>query len=166
AGRRERRLEVGDVELELRLAGVADGRDAHRLPDRRARRARHAARALAGIELGVELGEARPVRAAGERVLPGLDRPALEAREPLERVLRPADRLAELAVARDVDADGFLPLHHIENRIPEAARIRVAVVRQAALLLRDELEELRRPDQAADVRGQDAGFAASHGAPS
>jgi len=44
-----------------------------------------------------------------------LDRPALEAAQALERVLRPADRLAEFAVARRVDADLGLPHHNFGN---------------------------------------------------
>src|SRR4030095_14236812 len=62
---------------------------------------------VASVELGVELRKARAVDAAGEGIAAG-ERPAFEAAEAKQRVLRPADRLAELAVADHVDADiGF-----------------------------------------------------------
>ena len=112
AGRLERGLEVRDVALDLGLAGVPDRRHAHRLVGRRAGRGGRTARR---IELGVKLGEARAVGAARKRMGAGLHLPALEAAQALERVLRPADRLAEFAVARRVYAELGLPPHNLGN---------------------------------------------------
>src|SRR5262249_58909087 len=120
--------------------------------DGRARLRRGGRRAVGAVHLGVELGEARAVGAAPERVVAGLNFAPLEAAQALERVLRPADGLAELAVARQVDADVGLLLHDFLHRAREAFVVRLLVVRQAALLRRDELEQLRRPDQAAAAR--------------
>ena len=108
----ERGLEVVDVALERRLARIGDRPDADRFRDGRRR--------LAGIELGIELGEARAVGAARERIGARLDRPPLEAAQALDHVLRPADRLAELAVAHHVDAGFGLPAHHLGDRVGEA----------------------------------------------
>ena len=101
----ERGLEVVDVALQLGLAGVFDRPDANRFG--------RGGDAFAGVELGIEFRETLAVGAALERV--GglvLDRPPLEAGEPLQRILRPADRFAELAVAHHVDADLRLLAHH------------------------------------------------------
>jgi len=102
------------------------------------------------------LGEARAISAAREGIGAGLRRPALEAREALERVLRPADRFAELAVARPVDAELDLPAHHVLHGLREAALVRGAVVGLALLPRADEFQQRRRPDQAADVGCEDA----------
>ena len=71
---------------------------------------------FARVELGIELGEPLAVGAALERIGAGLDRPALEAAQALEHVLRPADRFAELAVADHVDAGLGLPAHDVGDR--------------------------------------------------
>ena len=109
---RERRFEIVDVALELGLPGIGDRPDAYRLDRGRD--------AFAGIELGIELGETLAVDAARERIGAGLDRPPLETAQPLEHVLRPGDRFAELAVADDVDADLGLLAHDLGDRIRQA----------------------------------------------
>ena len=101
AGRLHRRLEVVDVPPDLGEPGVLDGSDAGGDAGARADRRR---RALRGVELPVELREAGAVRAARKTVLAGRCRAPLESAEALQRVLRPADGFAELAVAHHVDA--------------------------------------------------------------
>src|SRR4029453_16304601 len=118
--------------------------------------------ALARIELGIELRKARAVGAALERVLARLERPALETREPLQHILRPADRLAELAIADHVDSGIGLRLHHVDDRLSEAQVIGLLVEAFALLPRAQELLQLRRPDQAADMGGEDALGAAFH----
>src|SRR5262249_10155426 len=114
------------------------------------------------IELGVELGEPAAVDAAGEGIAAGLERPPLEAAEPEQRVLRPADRLAELAVADDVEPDRGLPAHHLGDRVLQAFGIGRGVERPAGFLGGEEFAQRRWADQAADMRGQDASRAALH----
>ena len=91
----ESRLEIFDVAPQLRLPGVRDRPDAHRHPAL----APTAAGGPRRVELAVELGEAGAIGAAVEAVRPA-GAPALEPGQALQGVLRPADRLAELAVAR------------------------------------------------------------------
>src|SRR5262249_60044478 len=112
-----------------------------------ATRLRRGGDALARVERGVEVGEALAVGAALERVGVGPDGTALEAAEPLEHVLRPADRLAELAVADDVDPDlGLLP-HHFRHGPREAGFVGLLVERLAALLGAQEILQRRRTNQ-------------------
>jgi hypothetical protein len=68
-----------------------------------------------------------------------------------------------LAVARHVDARLLLPFDDLYDRTAEARGIGLLVVGNAALLRANELQELGRPDQAADVRGEDSLVASSHG---
>ena len=150
----QRGFEIVDVALQLRLAGIGDRPDAHRL-DR-------GGDAFAGIELGIKFGELLAVDAAREWIGAGLDRPPLEAAQPFEHVLRPADRFAELAVADDVDADFGLLVHHLRDRRRQALVISGRVVRLAGLLGAQKLLQRLRPDQAADMGGQDAVGAALH----
>ena len=150
----ERRLEVVDVALQLGLPGVGDRPDAYRLDRGR--------NALAGIELGVELGELLAVDAAGERIGARLDRPPLEAAQALQHVLRPADRFAELAVADDVDADLGLLAHDLGDRLLQALVVSRLVVRLAGLLGAQKFLQRRRPDEAADMGGEDAVGTALH----
>src|SRR5215470_4797456 len=107
----ERSLEVVDVALQLLLPGIGDRSDAYRV--------HVCGNALASIELGVELGKARAVSAALEHIAARLKGAALEARQAIEHILRPADRLAELAIAHDVEAGVGLRLHHVGNRLGE-----------------------------------------------
>ena len=150
----QRGLEIIDVARELRLPGIGDRPDADRVA-----RGRHA---LARVELGIELGETLPIGAAGERVGAGLHRPALEAAQAFEHILRPADRFAELAVTDHVDPGLRLPAHDLGDRTGHAGLIGVLVERLALLLGAQELEQLRRPDQAADMGGENAFGAALH----
>src|SRR5262249_53254907 len=140
--------------LELLLTRIGDRPDADRVHG--------SGHALARIELGVELGEARPVGAALKRILARLERPALEAREPLQHILRPADRLAELAVADDVDPGIGLRLDYVDDRLGEALVIGLLVEAVTLLPGAQELLQLRRPDQAADMGGEDALGTAFH----
>src|SRR5512145_707116 len=154
----ERRLEVRDVALHFGLAGVTDRPHAHGLPDRGERGRRRPARA---VELVIELVKAGAVGSArnARRIF---ERAALEAAQPLQRVLRPADRLAELAITGHIDAGLGLLAHNFFNRAREAAAVGRLVVGLAALLCADKRQQALRPDQAADVRGENSLVAAPH----
>ena len=127
----ERGLEIVDVALELGLPGIGDRADADRIDP--------GGRLLARVELGVEVGEPLAVGAALERIGAGFDRATLEAAEPFEHVLRPADGFSELAVADHVDAG--LPPAGARSRRPmgQAFVIGVRVVRFARLLGAEKL---------------------------
>src|SRR5262249_11964082 len=86
-----------------------------------------------------------------------------EPAQPLQHVLRPADRLAELAVAHHVDAGLRLAPHHGGDRIGEALVVGRLVERLAALPGAEELLQRVRADQAADMGGENARGAAFHG---
>src|SRR5262249_19381757 len=113
-------------------------------------------------ELGVELGKALAVEAARERIGAVLDRPTLEAAQTFQYILRPAYRLAELAVAYHVNPDLCLAAHDIGDAGAEAFLIRRGVECPAGLLEPQEIEQRLRPDEAADVGGEDAFGAAFH----
>jgi hypothetical protein len=115
------------------------------------------------IEFGIEFAEFRPLGAARERVRFAGEGPLLEARESLQRVLRPADDLAELAVAHDVDSSLCLLPHDRGYRPGEAGRKSRLVHVLPLLPGAEEFDQLRRPDQAADMARQDALGAAFHG---
>jgi len=121
-------------------------------------------RRIARVELGVEFLEAVAVET-------GITRPAARARRvrpqrkpahALDDVLIPADRLAVFAVADDIDADLPLAADHFGDRIPQAALIGRGIVGLPRLLCPHDLLEGGRPDQAADMRGEDALAARSH----
>src|SRR5207247_3884479 len=107
----------------------------------------------------------RPVDAAGERVAAG-ERPAFEAAEAKQRVLRPTDRLAELAVADDVDADAGLLALDLGDGLLQALGIGGAVERLPGLLGAQARAQRRRADEAADMGGEDPIGAVFHLAPS
>jgi len=103
-------LSSADVALDLGLAGVRDRRHAHC--------SSAVAPAVAGGPLArrVSLNSGKRARSArAQKDGAGLHRPALEAAQALERVLRPADRLAEFAVARVSMPTSGLPRHDLEN---------------------------------------------------
>jgi len=70
--------------------------------------------------------------------------------------LRPTDRFAEFAVADDVEADIGLFPHDSDDAVGEAALIGVLVVGFPTALGTQEFDQLGRPNQAADMRGQDS----------
>ena len=87
-----------------------------------------------------------------------------EAGDALQHVGSPA-RLAEFAVIDHVDARLSLASHHIGHGVSEL-RLVSGLVEGLSLLLRfDEIEQLRRTNQAADVGGKDAVFATLHRGP-
>src|SRR5262249_15008579 len=102
------------------------------------------------------------IGAALEHIAARLERPALEAGEPLQHILRPADRLAELAVADHIYAGVGLRLHHVDDRLREALVVGLLVEALALLPCAQELLQLRWPDQASDMGGEDALGAAFH----
>jgi len=103
-----------------------------------------------------------PVGAARERIGGRLHRPAFEAAQAIERVLRPADGFSELAVADHVDAGGSLPANHFGNGLGKAAIIGRLVDRLARLPGAQELLQRLRPDQATDMGGEDPLGASLH----
>ena len=82
--------------------------------------------------------------------------PVLDAAQPLQHVARPAHRLAELAVAHDVDPGVGLLADHRRHRAAERGRERRLVERPAFLPGLDQRDQLGRSDQAADVTGENA----------
>ena len=150
----ERGLEIVDVARELRLPGIGDGRDANRI---------HPGRDLfMRVELGIELGEALSIGAALKWIGTGLDRTAFEAAQPFERVLRPADRFPEFAVADHIDAGFGLAANDGGDRLGQARLVGVRVERFARLLRAQECLQRLGPDQAADMGGEDSVAAAFH----
>src|SRR5262249_35993206 len=110
-----RGLDIGDVALELRLSGIGDGSDANRI---------HPGRDLfARVKLGIELGETLSIGAALKWIGAGLDRTAFEAAQAFKRVLRPADRFPEFAVADHVDAGLGLAANDGADRLGQARLI-------------------------------------------
>src|SRR5262249_62279907 len=89
-------------------------------------------------------------------------RPPFEAAEAEQRVLRPADRFSELAVANDVDADLGLLAHDLGNGCFEAFRIGSLVEVLAGLFRGEKLAQCRGADEAADMGGEDPIRAALH----
>ena len=153
---RQRRFEIVDVLLQQLLTGVADRPDHDEIHGRRS--------ALLRVELGVELCEPAAVGAARPCVA-SLERPPLEAAEAVQHVLGPRERLAVFAVADDVEtALGLLP-HHLSHRILQGALVGRLVVGLAGLLGAKEFLQFRRPDQAADVGGENTVRAALHDVP-
>src|SRR6185312_6733969 len=93
-----------------------------------------------------------------------LDRPTREAREPRQRVLRPGDRFAELAVGHDVDAGLALAAHDLGDRTLETGLEARFVIGLTALARAQEVLQIRRPYQASDMGGEDAVGRVFHGA--
>ncbi len=145
---RQRSFEIVDIALQSRLPGIGDRPDANGVG--------RGGKALARIELSIELGEPLPIGSARERIGACCDRPPLEAAEPFENVLRPADGFPELAVADDVDAGIGLPANDLGDGIRSGIHHRLLVERLAGLLRAQEILQSLRPDQAADMGGQNA----------
>src|SRR4029079_7582548 len=88
-----------------------------------------------------------------------------DATDPVVHIERPVAALAELAVADNVDAGFDLLAHHLLDRALQAGLVGRFFVGLAGLDQLEELDELRRPDQAADMGGEDAVGMASHAKP-
>jgi hypothetical protein len=78
-----------------------------------------------------------------------------ESAQSFEDVSRPADGLAELSVADDVDTGLDLATHDLLHRGPQAFLERCLIIGFAALLFQEESYQLRWTDQAADMCGLD-----------
>ena len=146
-------LEIVDVELQLRLARIGDrpGADGFGV----------GVGGIARVHLGVEACEARAVGAGGEGVH-AAEGATLEAAEAGERILRPADRLAELAIAGHIHARRLLLAHHLGHARREASLVGGLVIGLAGLAGADEGAQRLGADQAADMGGEDAISAALH----
>src|SRR5579884_4026852 len=150
----QRAHEVLHVALHGGLADVADGCDAHVPP----------VAALAGHRVErVILRKANAVLAARANRW-RLSRAVLVAGHTVHEVRVPTD-LAELAVADHVDADRVLLLHGVGHGPPQGLGQGALVQRLARLLGLGQLHHLRRPNQAADMRGHVAVAAALHHSP-
>src|SRR5262249_49802346 len=79
-----------------------------------------------------------------------------------ERVLRPADRFPEFAVADHIDAGLGLAANADGDRLGQAALVSLRVERFARLLRAQECLQRLGPDQAADMGGEDSVAAAFH----
>src|SRR5919204_566873 len=97
-----------------------------------------------------------------KRIGPRLDRAAFEAAQAFQRVLRPADRFSEFPVADHVDADLGLAVNDGGDGFAQTLLVRFPVERLAPLLGAQKSLQRLRPDQAADMRGEDAIGAAFH----
>ena len=149
-----RGLEIGDVALDLHI------RVAQRAVDHEAR-AEPLVQARKAVVFRVEFGK-------GDAILPAADgrhgvlglcggqRPGGDAGEAVVDVKGPVAALAELAVADDVDARVGLLAHDGLDRFLETILVRALVVWLAILDLVQELDELRRPHQAANMGCEDA----------
>ncbi len=147
----ERSLEVVDVGLHRVLPHVRDRADAHY------GRASAPARLGAGVLL-IELAEGLAVAAPiADGALAGVWRARLEAGQPVAHVAGEV-RLAELSVADDVDTDGGLPRYDVGGR----SRHYVAAAEVALRSRANQVNHLRRPDEAAHVRGEDTVVAPLH----
>jgi hypothetical protein len=84
----------------------------------------------------------------------------LKAAHALEHVPRPADGLAVFTIVDDVEADIRLLAHNVGDAVVQA-RIECRLIVGLAVASRfEQLLKLHRPDQAADMRGQDSAAAA------
>ena len=71
--------------------------------------------------------------------------------------------LAELAVTDNVDADLGLLAHNLSDGLGQASFERRLLIGLAVLDQVPELDQFRRPDQAADMSGEDAIDVVRHG---
>src|SRR5262245_47158632 len=115
----------------------------------------HSGEALRGLVLVVEIRKV-PAILAGDRgaeagtVVLAL----LETGNPLQHISRPADRLAEFAVADNIDADLRLPLDHLRDRPSKTLLTTREIIRLVILLLLEERHELRGTNEASHMRRQ------------
>ena len=149
-----RGLEIGDVALDLDI-GISQR------PVHDEARAEPLAQSRNAIVFRIEFRKRDAVLSAaggGERVLGlvGGQRPGCDAGHAIVNVERPIAALAELAIADDVDAGIGLLAHDFRDRFRKASLVRGLVVGLAVLDPVQELDQFRRPHQAADVGGHDA----------
>lgn len=120
------------------------------------------------VIFGVELGERRMVAPAAHRRhrighFFGGRGTYRDAAKPLEDVEGPVDALGEFAVADDIDADIGLLTHNLGDGFGEAGFKGCFIVRLAIFDGAPEFDQLRRPNKAADVGGENAIGAVRHG---
>ena len=129
------------------------------------RPASHADHVLAGIVVGVELGEVAPVLTVGggrKATVAGLPFALFESRQPFEDVARPADRLAEFAVVDDVDADICLLPDHRGNGACGAIREHILGNRSAVPPCFQKRQQFRRANEAPNMRRENSPWATRH----
>ena len=158
-------FQIGDVALNLGVPDIADGAIAYGGGGGGAVRD---AESLSGKVLGVEFRKGCKVlpHAPGRQRIPRLFRccrPLGEPGDPLVDIPGPVAGLAELAVADDVHAGlGLLP-DHVGDAFAQAGLVRGFVIRTSLFDLLQEGDQLGRPDQAPDVRGQNSIRNVCHG---
>jgi hypothetical protein len=119
---------------------------------------------IAGVKLGIEFGKAAAIEAGIAGAAAGAGRVWLQLKpaHALDDIF-PADRLSVFAVADHVDAELHLPAHHLDNRISQTGFVGRMIVRFVRLLGAHDFLQRRRANETADMRGQDAVAARSHG---
>src|SRR5262245_8959524 len=134
------------------MPDIANGSGDHPGPELRGTLA-HSGEALRGLVLVVEIRKVLAIL-AGDRGAEagGVVRALLETGNPLQHIPRPADRLAEFAVADEVDTDLRLPLDHIRDQASKTFLMARGIVRFVILLLPEEGHELRRTNEAPYMR--------------
>src|SRR5262249_18719789 len=149
-------LEVGDVALKRLMPDITDGSGDHPGSELRGVPT-HSGKALRGLVLVVEVRKVLAIL-AGDRgaeastVVLAL----LETGDPLQHIPRPADRLAEFAVADDVDADLRLLLHRLRDRASKTFLIAREIVWFMILLLLEKRHELGGTNEAPHMRRQNS----------
>ena len=114
-----------------------------------------------GIVLGIKFRKGRAILSAGHgrhRILQFLrrGRPHGNAFEPLENIERPIEPFTEFAIADDVDADLRLLADDLDDRLGETGFEGGLVIWLAIFDRSPELDQFRRPDQTADMGGENA----------
>ena len=115
--------------------------------------------------LDVELLEVTVVLASDGRYRWHCARSEFDPGQPLDHIAGPTAGLSEFTITDDVDAHLRLLAHDLGNRISQGIGKDRIIDGFAVLACLDESQQFRRPDQAADMRRQDAAGALGHGIP-
>src|SRR6185437_37194 len=103
------------------------------------------------------------VDTARKRIFAGRsDRPPFKAAQPLQHILRPGNRFAELAVTDHIDAGFGLFVYDLRDRIRQTLLVGGLIVRFAGLFRPQKLLQRRRANEAANVGGENTAAATLH----
>src|SRR4029077_1112190 len=114
------------------------------------------------FQFRVEVLETCAVGAPCEWIGARLDRPQFKTAKPLQRIQGPTGRLAELAVADDIDPRLSLLTHHLPDRILQAALISLLGRSCAVLPPAHQIEKACWTDQTSGMGGQNSAVTALH----